>query len=75
MPIVFRVYENNLTNNYNQEWEIRVGHYAITYFSETLLTLEQARVKVVEITTAMSYITSITNMNIMVPRMTWQDDF
>lgn len=75
MPIVFGVYENGLTRNYNQEWEVRVGMYAIIYYAETLLTLEQARVKIAEITTAMGYITSITNMNLMVPRKTWEDDF
>lgn len=75
MPIVMHVYENDLTHEYTQEWQVRVGHYAINYYACDNLTLEQARVKITEINHAMSYINSVALMNPMVPRLTWQDDF
>ena len=71
----FHIYEDDRTKEYTQEWEVKVGPHKFTYYAYNTLTLDDARVKLAEVTTAMSYITSITNMNLMVPRKVWQDDF
>ena len=75
MPITFHVYENDLTRDYNQEWQLRIAHFAINYYSTTDITVDEARRKMVEITTGMSYIRSVTDTNTMVPRLTYQEDF
>ena len=75
MPIVFHVYENHLTQDYTQEWQLRMGHYAINYYSSSDITAAEAHCKIIEITSAMGYITSITNMNSMTPQLTYQEEF
>ena len=71
----FYIYEDDRTKEYTQEWEVKVGPHKFTYYAYNDLTLDQARAKIAEVTSSISYITAITNMNIMVPRKVWQEDF
>jgi hypothetical protein len=73
--ITFHVYEDDNTKEYIQEWEIQVHHYKLKYYAYNTMDVEQVKEKVARITRAMNYVTSVTNMNTMVPRLIWQDDF